>query len=407
VPKQAANHKINLGFIPVANETFILNRLGDPTYQFSDISKDAPHTTNMKPVVQKVQSFTVGGWRVLGNSWYWFGESTLCEFEDYKFGYYDVQSAIRDERLFHNPKHIQISAANNSIPLHPENGKNHFALKNGIWVNANTDRPSNGSGLYPGDGYDAICGLPLAKNIITIGSAYESTGRVRNGSAMGPADDGRIKPDIIAKGILAENSDQKKPTAIDNAQLILERLWRLSKSELDRELNSASMKALVVSNAIKYNDGPTYSAGWGLLDEESCEDFIVQPQTQSHFVDERVLKNGEIESINIQKELGKESIVTIVWLDPEGEVHPACVDCDNPSLINDLDLRVQSESGKIYLPFKLNPKNPLASAVQGDNSVDNIEQIRIPKNQTGEFKIFISHKRELKNGSQSYSILVK
>ena len=81
-------------------------------------------------------------------------------------------------------------------------------------------------------------------------------------------------------------------------------------------------------------------------------------------------------------------------------------------LVNDLDLRVINIStNEIFYPWKLDINNPLAAATQGDNLVDNVEQVLINNPTAGFYRIEVSHKSNLMNNegnianSQNYSII--
>ena len=62
----------------------------------------------------------------------------------------------------------------------------------------------------------------------------------------------------------------------------------------------------------------------------------------------------------------------IVWNDPAGEVIEEDLNNPTPALVNDLDLRVTSES-ETFFPWKLSLDDVSAAATKGDNSVDNVE----------------------------------
>ncbi len=74
-------------------------------------------------------------------------------------------------------------------------------------------------------------------------------------------------------------------------------------------------------------------------------------------------------------------------------------------LVNDLDLRLISQSGSIYYPWKLNPDIPLSAATTGDNDLDNVEQIYVENLEAGYYTIQISHKGDIGSG-QKYSLIV-
>ena len=98
-------------------------------------------------------------------------------------------------------------------------------------------------------------------------------------------------------------------------------------------------------------------------------------------------------------------MASLSWTDPEGEyINRGDMNNPTPALRNDLDIRI-SKDGKTFLPWKLNPRQAAAAAVQGDNLVDPYERIQIPKAK-GEYTIHISHKSALQNGIQDFSLVV-
>ena len=59
--------------------------------------------------------------------------------------------------------------------------------------------------------------------------------------------------------------------------------------------------------------------------------------------------------------------VTLAWNDPAG-----------PKLWHDLDIAMNaSQSGETFLPWTLDPNNPVAPAMRGQNVYDNLERIDI------------------------------
>jgi hypothetical protein len=73
-------------------------------------------------------------------------------------------------------------------------------------------------------------------------------------------------------------------------------------------------------------------------------------------------------------------------------------------------LRIKKD-GQVYYPWVLDPQNPFAPSLTGDNTLDNVEQILIENPETGTYIIEVSHKGSLQNngtltdGSQVFSIV--
>ena len=90
---------------------------------------------------------------------------------------------------------------------------------------------------------------------------------------------------------------------------------------------------------------------------------------------------------------------TLSWYDPHAEE-----DATN-TLVNDLDLRIIQDN-TTYFPWKLPTDAQQAVAVLGDNSADNLEQIKVSENLGGAYTIEVSHKGTLRNGSQEASLIL-
>ena len=90
---------------------------------------------------------------------------------------------------------------------------------------------------------------------------------------------------------------------------------------------------------------------------------------------------------------------TLSWFDPHA------VENASATLVNDLDLRIIQES-TTYFPWKLPTEAQQAVAILGDNSADNLEQIKISENLGGAYEIEISHKGTLRYGSQEVSLIL-
>ena len=98
--------------------------------------------------------------------------------------------------------------------------------------------------------------------------------------------------------------------------------------------------------------------------------------------------------------------VTICWTDPEGTPTASGeLNSRVPKLVNDLDLRLVKGTTTLF-PYKLNPETPSLAATNGDNLVDNVEQIYVVDAIPGQaYTIRVSHKGTLTKGPQNYSVL--
>jgi len=274
-------------------------------------------------------------------------------------------------------------------------------------------------------GYDLLSGVSTAKNVFTIAAVEQVN--IYNGpssvimssfSNFGPTDDGRIKPDIAAKGVEVFSTTSSTNTAYAElsgtsmaAPAITGLITLLQKhySNLNASnfMRSASVKGLICQSSREAgsNPGPDYEFGWGLADGLNAANVITNKGI-STILDENTLLNAETFTKTFTINTVQNINVAISWTDPTG-VANAVNDEDNrtPRLINNLDLKI-TKDGTIYYPWKLNPDEPPTAATNNsDNDVDNIERVEIFNATPGTYTIQVTHKGTLQGGSQNYSLI--
>jgi trimeric autotransporter adhesin len=142
-----------------------------------------------------ITGWAYGSWS--GNTgMHWFGDITVSGMEDYWFGFYSNYSRQWDEISYNAPNYLIVRAAGND--RHENHTGEHYFRSSLFrrWT-LSTDYREPDGGL---DGYDSIPSGGVAKNILTVG-AVRSNGAMSSFSGWGPTDDGRVKPDIVAKGV--------------------------------------------------------------------------------------------------------------------------------------------------------------------------------------------------------------
>lgn len=289
-------------------------------------------------------------------------------------------------------------------------------------VSAGNDR---GKGFNRADnGFDLLTDRTLSKNVMTVGAVegiffYSNPSSVvmSSFSSYGPTDDGRIKPDIVAKGVavnsLGSSSDSDTGTKsgtsmsapmVTGGLMLLHQLYNQEQSSF---MKSATIKGLALMTTKEAGDtpGPDYRFGWGLLDVKAAAQMVLE-LGQSSSIQELELSTGEsYEETFTAKDADKLSIA-LSWTDQPGQGPGDNADEDDrtPVLVNDLDIKVTSASGTEFFPYKLDPVRPNDAATTGVNSVDNIEIIEIDA-PAGNYTVQITHKESLL-GTQPYSLLV-
>lgn len=336
--------------------------------------------------------------------WYggvWYGNPSISTQEDYLFGFYDSYTRNWDQIAFNAPNYLICKSAGN-------------------------DRGDSGSG-YPADGpYDCIGQQGVAKNVLTVGAVGDIPGGYTNPasvvmssfSSWGPADDGRIKPDIVANGISLYSTDNTSntsylslngtsmstPSVCGSLALLQQHYFDLNGSYM----KSATLKAVVIHTADEAGsyDGPDYMFGWGLMNTKNAALKISEDET-TDVLAENVLNNGGTFTRDVIA-LGTVPLkVTIVWTDPPGTPPSAQLDPLTPMLVNDLDLWI-TFGANTYYPWKLYRDAPESAATNtSENNVDNVEVVYIASPSPGAtYTITIDHDGTLYGGSQAYSIVI-
>ena len=370
----------------------------------------------------------ITGWRYnyFGDSrWAWFGDPDISETEDYGFGFYIEQAQQWDEIAYNAPYYLIVkSAGNDRNDEGPSPGEAHWVYDNGWQLSTVTRDPDGGN-----DGFDCIPGgAGVGKNILTIGavndipSGYSQPSDVdmTTFSSWGPADDGRIKPDIVANGYSLYSCDDDHdadyttksgtsmatPNVVGSLALIEQHYQNTHSGDA---MLAATLKALVIHTADEAgtSPGPDYSYGWGLLNTKTATHVISEDETDDFVIQELELIQNGTYSMNAFSDGSEPLKITIVWTDPAGNPPSAALNPRTPMLINDLDLRVTYiDDGQIFYPWKLDVENPSMPAVTGDNVVDNVEQVFIDSPQSGNYQITVNHKNDLTSGVQNFSMII-
>jgi subtilisin family serine protease len=264
-----------------------------------------------------------------------------------------------------------------------------------------------------------------AKNILTVGAAYPipsgysqpSDVTLAEFSSWGPTDDGRIKPDVVTDGInvlssIASANDayayfsgtSMSSPAATGSGFLLQEYW--SKLHGGAFMRSATLKGLIIHTADEtgVSPGPDYQYGWGLMNIQKAAAVITSNNTDQ-LIFENTLANGTSFSVPVVASGKGPLIATISWTDPAGTVNLVnLLNNPSPKLVNDLDLRI-SNTDSTFMPWKLDPKNPGNAAINGDNTLDNVEKIEIDNIVPGQnYTINVSHKGTLARGQRAYSL---
>ena len=373
------------------------------------------------------------GWNKPGtaNTYYWYGNYDFSHLDTYSGAYGDNDYNF-DKIVYSQPQQIIVKSTGNYYGVGPDAAsvKYRYDTIAGAWVQfgTNDELPPANCSL----GYNCIGYGSLAKNIITVGAVnqltttnhkYTQASDVVKGSfsSAGPRKDGAVKPDLTAVGVdmIMANYTTASPNATNlyvlnygtsyAAPMVTGIAGALTQVQRNISGNSSfifkadEMKALLTHTANEAGrPGPDVWYGWGLVDAKKAAQVLVNKLTEDAYLEKNNLQSG----ISFTKEIkatGTEPLkVSISWVDPA--ITPFMADVDlqqnhTSRIVNDLDLRVvEVVSGTTYYPWRLDINDPNANATQGDNTVDNVEQIVIDNPvANGIYRIEVTNKNSLVN----------
>ena len=295
---------------------------------------------------------------------------------------------------------------------------------------AGNDGGNNNNATPIAPGFDKLVGNKVAKNVLTVANAEDATINadgtlnsviINSSSSQGPTDDRRIKPDIAGNGTgvnsvvsstdTATGSMSGTSMAAPNVTGTLLLLQQHYKNLTNSFMRSATLKGLACHTADDAGVvGPDPKFGWGLLNAKKAAETISN-NGLSAWVSEERLNQGQTFTMTVASTGGANNplMASITWTDVPGEANNGQRLTPNDTfraLVNDLDIRI-TKDGSTYYPWRLDVASPTSPAIRnGDNNVDNVEVIKIDAPAAGNYVITVTHKGNLVNGGQNYSLVV-
>ena len=240
-------------------------------------------------------------------------------------------------------------------------------------------------------------GFQAAKNVLTVGQIDNSNFYGTNtyysggGSSAGPTLDGRLKPEIVAGGEFVYSTtpyntynrefgtSMASPAITGTLALLVQRY---------RQLNGGTdppailLKALACNTANDLgNPGPDYIFGFGSMNGNAAAKAM--ENNQYGFT---AVNNGQTQSFGLPVPAGLAQLrIMIYWNDyPAAPYSPV-------ALVNNLDLTVKDPTSFTHHPLILNadPAHVNDNAVEGVDSLNNIEQVVVNNPTGGTYQIAI------------------
>ena len=287
-------------------------------------------------------------------------------------------------------------------------------------------------------GYQSITYSGLSKNILTVGAGDDAVtsgvrdvtkGTLAYFSSMGPCDDGRIKPDLVANGVNVNScistsdtaynatysgTSMATPNAAGSAALLVQLYSREFSSQ---RMRSSMLKALLIHTTDDVGrPGPDYQYGWGYLNVKAAADVILAHKASlaaPKMVDDLISNSSKTKSYNYDWDGTSPLKATLCWTDPAGTAQTAA-DSRTPNLKHNLDLKITAPDGAtIYQPYTMpfvgtwTQASMTLNATKGKNNVDNVERVDVPTpTQTGTYIITVSLDGTLSTSTQAFSLIV-
>jgi len=227
--------------------------------------------------------------------------------------------------------------------------------------------------------FDALTINAASKNVISVGSAvvlrerYTSPADVLTSgrSSRGPTDDGRIKPDLTApvyfnfelgKSLMCNqdaytsgfNGTSSAAPVVSGVYALL---YELQGKLFSSKFLSSTYRAILNHTAFEVgkNDGPDYESGWGLLNAYGAVSLVDWLSRSDALSEMEISTANPSFSTTITAKNSVDPIkVSLAWTDPASVSCNSPV-CDQPELVNNLDLIVEDSKGVRYYPWTLDP----------------------------------------------------
>ncbi|MBS1781844.1 MAG: S8 family serine peptidase [Bacteroidetes bacterium] len=244
-------------------------------------------------------------------------------------------------------------------------------------------------GTFPQGFHTVEGGYQPSKNILVVGG-MEKDNSLWPKTSRGPVKDGRLKPEIMAYGYQIYSGDvydnygksngtsMSAPVVTGNLALLSQRY----KQKFGNNPPASLLKALMMNGATDMgNPGPDFTYGFGLINTFRSKQML----DSNHFWNGTVNQSANAQTSIFVPPNASQLKVMLYWNDTPSSI------LASTNLVNNLDLTVTEPSGQLHHPLVLNPlpANVSAVALEGVDSLNNVEQIVVNNPTSGNYTVSV------------------
>ncbi|MBQ21154.1 MAG: hypothetical protein CMD31_10395 [Flavobacteriales bacterium] len=250
-------------------------------------------------------------------------------------------------------------------------------------------------------------GHKAGKNVVAVGNLSYIDG-LSGSSSRGPAEDGRIKPDVCAVGTsVFSTMDVNSYQTISGTSMacpgvagVFTQLYHAYKTlNSGNNPDNALMKAAVLNTADDLgNAGPDFKHGWGRINARRAYELL----SNNNYLSSTISQGGNnTHQITVPANTVQVRIM-ILWTDYEGSTTAT------KALVNDINMQVVDPSTTTFNPWVLDPTPTVTSldalATRGIDDLNNMEQVTIDNPTVGTYTINVNG-FAIPQGPQEYYIV--